>query len=158
MHQSKMIVGAGGAKTRDDALELGEAQPDYMFFGRFGYDNKPEPHPRNLARRMVGRDDPGALHRALGGSTIASVRAVAATGVDFVALSAAVFADGADPAAGRRRANAAARKPTPRVSRTDDSMHLGAAVILSAWPALACAPARRPRRGCRSARPRRRSV
>ena len=42
------MVGAGGAKTRDDALELGEQRPDYLFFGRFGYDNTPEPHPRNL--------------------------------------------------------------------------------------------------------------
>ena len=39
--QDKMMVGAGGAKTRDDALELGEVRPDYMFFGRFGYDNTP---------------------------------------------------------------------------------------------------------------------
>ena len=46
--QPKMLVGAGGIKTRDDALELGELRPDYVFFGRFGYDNKPEPHPRNL--------------------------------------------------------------------------------------------------------------
>ncbi len=37
--QDKMMVGAGGVKTRDDALELGETRPDYMFFGRFGYDN-----------------------------------------------------------------------------------------------------------------------
>ena len=27
--QGKMMVGAGGAKTRDDALELGETRPDY---------------------------------------------------------------------------------------------------------------------------------
>src|SRR5690606_36826921 len=47
-HQAKLMVGAGGATTRDDALELGEARPDYIFFGRFGFDNKPEPHPRNL--------------------------------------------------------------------------------------------------------------
>ena len=47
--QSKMAVGAGGAKTRDDALGLGEYRPDYLFFGRFGYDNKPEPHQRNLS-------------------------------------------------------------------------------------------------------------
>ncbi|TGS52692.1 thiamine phosphate synthase, partial [Mesorhizobium sp. M1D.F.Ca.ET.183.01.1.1] len=47
--QGKMMVGAGGAKTRDDALDLGEERPDYIFFGRFGYDNKSEPHPRNLS-------------------------------------------------------------------------------------------------------------
>src|SRR6185312_5248285 len=47
--QGRMMVGAGGAKTRDEALELGEARPDYMFFGRFGYDTTPEPHRRNLS-------------------------------------------------------------------------------------------------------------
>src|SRR5690606_7692812 len=46
--QERMMVGVGGAKTRDDALELGEEGPDYIFFGRFGYDTDPKPHPRNL--------------------------------------------------------------------------------------------------------------
>ena len=46
--QDKMVVGVGGIKTRDEALDLGEARPDYVFFGRFNYDNTPEPHPRNL--------------------------------------------------------------------------------------------------------------
>ena len=36
--QDKVMVGGGGAKTRDEALELGEERPDYIFFGRFGYD------------------------------------------------------------------------------------------------------------------------
>ena len=47
--QDKISVGAGGAKTREDALELGETRPDYIFFGKFGFDNKPEPHHRNLS-------------------------------------------------------------------------------------------------------------
>ena len=42
------IIGAGGARNRHEALELGELRPDYIFFGRFGYDTEPEPHPRNL--------------------------------------------------------------------------------------------------------------
>jgi thiamine-phosphate pyrophosphorylase len=46
--QDKMAVGVGGAKTRDEALELGEERPDYIFFGRFGYDTQAEPHPRNI--------------------------------------------------------------------------------------------------------------
>ncbi len=28
--QPRLMVGAGGAKTRDDALELGETRPDYI--------------------------------------------------------------------------------------------------------------------------------
>ncbi len=52
------------AKTRDDALELGEERPDYIFFGRFGYDNKPEPHQRNLSLgQLVGGDDRDPVHR-----------------------------------------------------------------------------------------------
>ena len=105
-HQEKLMVGAGGADSRDVALNLGEVQPDYMFFGRFGYDNKEEPHPRNLKlgewwAQMV--QIPGIV---LGGSQINSVVTVAETGVDFVALGAAIFADGVDPAAAVAEANA----------------------------------------------------
>ncbi len=103
--QGKLIVGAGGATTRDDALELGETQPDYIFFGRFGFDNKPEPHRRNLS---LGAWWAGVVQIpciVLGGSDIASVEAVAATGAEFVALSSAVFGEGVDPRAAIERAN-----------------------------------------------------
>ncbi|RWF18750.1 thiamine phosphate synthase, partial [Mesorhizobium sp.] len=95
----KMMVGAGGAKTRDEALALGEERPDYMFFGRFGYDNKPEPHHRNLALGEWWAEMISIPCIVMGGSELASVEAVAATGAEFVALSSAVFADGRDPAA-----------------------------------------------------------
>lgn len=104
--QSEMAVGAGGVKSRDDALDLGEERPDYVFFGRFGYDNKPEAHQRNLAlgewwAEMI--EIPGIV---MAGSDLASVETVAATGIDFVALSAAVFAEGVDPRDAVARANA----------------------------------------------------
>jgi thiamine-phosphate pyrophosphorylase len=104
--QAKMAVGAGGVKSRDDALELGEERPDYVFFGRFGYDTKPEPHQRNLSlggwwAQMV--EVPGIV---MAGSDITTVETVGATGVDFVALSAAVFGKDVDPKAAVARANA----------------------------------------------------
>jgi len=104
--QSDMAVGAGGVKSRDDALELGEERPDYVFFGRFGYDNKPEAHQRNLSlggwwAEMI--EIPGIV---MAGSDLASVETVAATGIDFVALSSAVFAEGVDPRDAVERANA----------------------------------------------------
>lgn len=104
--QSEMAVGAGGVKSRDDALELGEERPDYVFFGRFGYDNRPEAHQRNLSlggwwAEMI--EIPGIV---MAGSDLASVETVAATGIDFVALSSAVFADGVDPRDAVARANA----------------------------------------------------
>lgn len=112
--QAKMAVGAGGVKSRDDALELGEERPDYVFFGRFGYDNKPEAHHRNLSlgswwAEMV--EIPGIV---MAGSDLASVETVAATGADFVALSAAVFGEGVDPKAAVERANALLDQAAPR--------------------------------------------
>lgn len=110
----KMMVGAGGAKTRDEALELGEERPDYMFFGRFGYDNKPEPHHRNLALGEWWAEMISIPCIVMGGSELASVEAVAATGAEFVALSSAVFADGRDPAAAIAAANALLDETAPR--------------------------------------------
>lgn len=110
----KMMVGAGGAKTRDEALALGEERPDYMFFGRFGYDNKPEPHHRNLALGEWWAEIISIPCIVMGGSELASVEAVAATGAEFVALSSAVFADGRDPAAAIAAANALLDETAPR--------------------------------------------
>lgn len=90
-HNGRLIVGAGGAKTRHDALELGEAQPDYIFFGRFGYDMEPAPHPRNLDLAQWWAEVVNVPCIAQGGAEIASAEAVAATGAEFVALSSAVF-------------------------------------------------------------------
>lgn len=102
--QDKMIVGAGGAKTRDDALDLGEQRPDYVFFGRFGYDNTPAPHHRNLTLGAWWAEMIEVPCIVMGGSDVASVGEVARTGVEFVALGAAVFgAD--DPAAAVVEAN-----------------------------------------------------
>ena len=105
-YQDRMMIGAGGVKTRDDALQYGELQPDYLFFGRFGYDNKPEPHPRNLALGAWWSEMVEIPCIVMAGNTVASVEPVAACGADFTALSAAVFADEADPAAAVSEANA----------------------------------------------------
>lgn len=112
--QAKMMVGTGGAKTRDDALELGELRPDYMFFGRFGYDNKPEPHPRNLSLGQFWADVIQIPCIVMAGSDLASVTAVAAIGAEFVALSSAVFADGVDPKAAVAAANLLLDETAPR--------------------------------------------
>jgi thiamine-phosphate pyrophosphorylase len=112
--QGRMMIGAGGAKNRDDALELGEARPDYMFFGRFGYDNTPAPHPRNLSLGSWWAEMIELPCIVMAGNEVASVKAVAATGAEFVALSSAVFANGADPAAQITAANALLDESAPR--------------------------------------------
>lgn len=105
-HQSRLMIGTGGATTRDDALQLGEAQPDYIFFGRFGYDGKPEPHPRNIKLGAWWSEMVQVPCIVLAGSGLESVQPVAETGVEFVAVSAAVFGEGTDPAEAVARANA----------------------------------------------------
>ena len=50
----------------------------------------------------------------MAGSDIASVEAVAATGAEFVAASAAVFAEGVDPRAAVARANDVLDRTAPR--------------------------------------------
>jgi thiamine-phosphate pyrophosphorylase len=110
----RMMVGTGGAKTRDEALGLGEERPDYMFFGRFGYDNKPEPHHRNLALGEWWAEMIQVPCIVMAGSELASVQTVAATGAEFVALSSAVFADGRDPRAAVAAANALLDETAPR--------------------------------------------
>jgi len=112
--QGRMIVGAGGATTRDEALELGETQPDYIFFGRFGFDTKPEPHRRNLSLGAWWAEVVEIPCIMLGGSELSSVETVAATGVEFVALSSAVFGEGVDPREAVREANALLDRVAPR--------------------------------------------
>jgi thiamine-phosphate pyrophosphorylase len=112
--QSKMMVGTGGAKTRDDALDLGEERPDYIFFGRFGYDNKPEAHHRNLSLGGWWAEMIQVPCIVMAGSDMASVEAVARTGVEFVALSSAVFGPGINPRDAVERANALLDEVAPR--------------------------------------------
>ncbi|PZO79077.1 MAG: thiamine phosphate synthase [Mesorhizobium amorphae] len=110
----RISVGVGGAKTRDDALDLGEERPDYIFFGRFGYDEKPEPHPRNLSLGRWWGEMIALPAIVAAGSDIASVEAVAETGAEFVALGAAVFGEGRDPREAVAEANAILERVSPR--------------------------------------------
>src|SRR5690606_2256540 len=43
-HHPVRIVGAGGIASRHDAMILGEAGPDYVFFGRLDGDSQPGIH------------------------------------------------------------------------------------------------------------------
>lgn len=113
-HQDRLMVGAGGATTRDDALELGEARPDYMFFGRFGYDTKPEPHPRNLKLGQWWAEMVQIPCIVMGGSDIDQVVVVAQTGAEFVALSEAVFGGDTEPSAAIARINDLLDAQAPR--------------------------------------------
>lgn len=89
----KLIVGGGNATDRHKALEIGDIQPDYIFFGKIGGDIKPEAHPKNLALAEWWASMVEIPCIVLGGSDPDSALAVAETGAEFVALDRAVFAD-----------------------------------------------------------------
>lgn len=85
------LVGCGGMMDRHKALVYGEANPDFVMFGKLGKDIRPEPHPKNieLARWWAEFVEvPGVL---LGGSDVNSVAVSAQTGCDFVLLEKAIF-------------------------------------------------------------------
>lgn len=113
-HHDRLMIGCNGGKTRDEALEIGETKPDYVFFGRFGYDTQPEPHRRNLALGEWWAQMVALPCVVLGGAEIGSVETVAAAGADFVALASAVFAGEHDPAEAVRQANALLDSRAPR--------------------------------------------
>ena len=126
--QDKMMVGAGGAKTRDDALELGELRPDYLFFGRFGYDNTAAPHHRNLSLGRWWAEMIQIPCIVLGGTTIESVEPVAATGVEFVAL--------VERGLCRRRRCRCSDRPRQRIARPDRTAFRGLSLARRFLPLL----------------------
>ena len=101
----KSIVGANAGKTRDQALDVGEERPDYIFIGKFDGDTHEDPHPRNLEMGEWWAEIIEIPAIVMAGSTVASVSAAAATGVEFIALGKAIF-DHADPKAAVAEANA----------------------------------------------------
>lgn len=92
----RLIVGAGTNGTRDDALDKGELRPDYMFFGKLDGDTHPQAHPKNIE---MGEWWAAVIELpciVMGGYDVECVGAIAETGAEFVALSAAVFGEGRD--------------------------------------------------------------
>jgi thiamine-phosphate pyrophosphorylase len=101
----KKIVGAGDLRSRHEAMEAGELNPDYVFFGRLDGDNNDGVFERTAELAAWWAPTFVVPAVVMGGRLVASVADGAATGVEFVALSRAVF-DARDPAAAVAEANA----------------------------------------------------
>ncbi len=110
----KLIVGGGNADDRHKALEQGEANPDYIFFGKLEGDIKPEPHPKNVALGEWWASMIEIPAIVMGGSDVSSVVAVAESGVEFVALRQAVFGHAGGAAQAVAEANALLDEKAPR--------------------------------------------
>ncbi|RWX79037.1 thiamine phosphate synthase [Neorhizobium lilium] len=110
----KLIVGAGGASDRHRALEIGEARPDYIFFGKLDGDIKPEAHPKSLALAEWWASMVEIPCVVMGGTDGASVIPVSETGAEFVALREAVFSHPQGPADAVREINSLLDEKAPR--------------------------------------------
>lgn len=110
----KMIVGSGAARDRHHALEAGDADPDYMFFGKLDGDIKPEAHSKNLALGEWWSSMVEIPCIVMGGADPQSALAVAETGAEFAALSRAVFDDPEAAATVVAQVNALLDEKAPR--------------------------------------------
>lgn len=110
----KLIVGGGNAQERHRALEMGELQPDYIFFGKLDGDIKPEAHPKNLALAEWWASMVEIPCIVMGGTDPASVLAIAEMGAEFAALRLAVFAEPERAATIIQEANALLDQKAPR--------------------------------------------
>jgi thiamine-phosphate pyrophosphorylase len=90
-YRRKKIVGAGNIPSRHDAMEIAEAEPDYLFFGRLDGDSADAIFPRALELAAWWSEVAVIPAIVMGGRSLASVSEAAAAGVEFVALSAAVW-------------------------------------------------------------------
>ncbi|MBB1249674.1 thiamine phosphate synthase [Rhizobium sp. G21] len=113
-HAPKMIVGGGNAQDRHKALEVGEAQPDYIFFGKATGDIKPEAHPKNVALGEWWSSLVEIPCIVMGGTDPASVIAIAESGAEFAALRLAVFAEPGRAAQIVQEVNAMLDEKAPR--------------------------------------------
>ena len=101
----RRIVGTGGFMTRHDAMLAGEADPDYLFFGRLDGDTEDGIFPKALDLAAWWSSVFVIPAIVMGGKAIASVDEAAAAGIEFVALRDAVWSHPGGPGAAVAEAN-----------------------------------------------------
>jgi thiamine-phosphate pyrophosphorylase len=89
--RGRKIVGASASASRHEALEAGDLEPDYLFFGRLDGDTDDAIFPKALDLAAWWASVTVIPAIVMGGAAIASVEEAAAQGIEFVALSSAVW-------------------------------------------------------------------
>jgi thiamine-phosphate pyrophosphorylase len=104
-YRGKKIVGAGNIRSRHEAMERGEREPDYLFFGRLDGDTDDGIFPKafDLAAWWSGLFEIPAV--VMGGRALESVTAAAEAGIEFIALRTAIWDHPDGPAAAIAEAN-----------------------------------------------------
>jgi thiamine-phosphate pyrophosphorylase len=95
----KKIVGAGNVTSRHDAMEIAETEPDYLFFGRLDGDTADGIFPRALELAEWWSEVATIPAIVMGGKDLGSVEQAASAGIEFVALSSAVWEHAKGPGA-----------------------------------------------------------
>ena len=85
------IVGAGALRSRDVAMEAGEARVDYVMFGEPGADGG-HPPLETVAERAAWWAEVFVVPCVAYAPRIEDIPALSATGAEFVAVGAAIFA------------------------------------------------------------------
>lgn len=93
----KRIVGVGNLASRHAAMEAGELDVDYLFFGRPHGDTHDAPHPKALDLAEWWSEVMQVPAVIMAGSRLSSVADAAATGAEFVAAGAAIWGGPAGP-------------------------------------------------------------
>lgn len=91
-----LIIGSGNIRSRHQALIIGEAEPDYVMFGKPGDDTHRDPKPRNLELGAWWASMIEIPAIVLGGTALESAVGVAKSQAEFVALDRAIFSPAAD--------------------------------------------------------------
>jgi len=103
--RGKKIVGAGGVRSRHEAMQAGEREPDYLFFGKLDGDSADTIFPKalDLASWWSGLFEIPAV--VMGGHAVASAIEAAEAHIEFVALRTAVWDHPEGPAVAIAEAN-----------------------------------------------------
>ncbi|MET1412678.1 thiamine phosphate synthase [Roseibium sp. HPY-6] len=94
--QPEKIVGTGGTKLKHDAMEWAETGVDYIFFGKLDLDEREAAHDRTLSGAAWWAELFETPCVALAGNSLETLKDVAATGADFVAVKDAVWKSDGD--------------------------------------------------------------
>jgi thiamine-phosphate pyrophosphorylase len=97
--QPRRIVGAGRLDTRHAAMQAGELDVDYVFFGRPHGDTHDSAHPKALDLGEWWAEVMQVPAVVMAGRSPASIGEAAATGADFVGVGEAIWSHPDGPAA-----------------------------------------------------------
>lgn len=98
LQERGLIIGCGGINTRHLALNTGEREFDYLFFGRTDREPTPDNHPKTVALSLWWAQMMSLPCVALAGTTDEAFEQLAQGGVEFIALREQIW-QAEDPAA-----------------------------------------------------------